>query len=706
MENLKSLEQLLFTILTKTKLSPYVSRKDLKVLRTRIAAEGVAFLTTKLPELDKGLLALCQMQGDLSPSLIPTHNGLDINTARAARNYPAAPSCSTSSEASPVGDACTPVVNTGGPFSWKQEVATSASLENTILSSLSAEVGSLTLPRPSGSSPSGVEEVAGIARERLKTLFSGFSLAKDCVYPRLFVRAWENIFEKDGTLRALDQIDTDAVLLIRQVSHLFYKLELPFTNEQICSTMEAFKQADIEVGEVQYDYGAACPVLTRARLLVRRLLAGVNPLEINPKHGSGSSACGVEPHRRYESFRYIPRLAEVFPYDEYFFYSKSHLVDELHKLTEAEVEDPPAKVVLVPKDSRGPRLISEEPREFMYVQQGLMKLLYDTVASIPAVAGQIGFTDQSRNQDLAHAGSLNGEFATLDLKEASDRVSWELVNYLFPENWVKALGASRSLSTVLPNGDTVTFNKFAPMGSAVCFPVETICFWAIALAACGVNSRSLNRTPTDARGRTLSVSVFGDDIIVPTQHAEKVMRALRSVGLVVNDKKSFLAGPFRESCGGDYFNGNRVVPVRCKAIPTRDDMRSAFRTAEMFNNIIRTYGYERIGYVLEDLFNEMFGFRIPVSNRYRSEGDLDKTSIGLYLIGPYTDVAQHYKRRWNRDLQVTEYYIPCMLGRSYEIDPTGWSLLLRKACLKLSEIKANRIAQPKRYRIKHRWTQL
>jgi len=538
-----------------------------------------------------------------------------------------------------------------------------------------------------------------------RILFPGFALAKDRPYPCLFRRAWENILEKDGTLRPLDEIDTDAVQLIRQVSHLFYKLELPYTDEQICSTMQAFKQADIEVGDIQYDFTAPCGVLTRARRLVCRLLAGVNPLEIDPKHGSGASACGVEPHRRYESFRYIPRLAEVFPYEDYFFYSYAHLADEFHKLEYCWVDDPRAKVVLVPKDSRGPRLISMEPREFMYIQQGLMRLLYDTVDRIPAVAAQIGFNDQSRNQNLARIGSLTGEYATLDLKEASDRVSWKLVQYLFPDNWVRALSASRSLGTMLPNGDHVTFAKFAPMGSALCFPVETICFWAIALAACGVRSRPLNEVPTDDARRPLIVSVFGDDIIVPTQHAEKVIVALQSVGLVVNTKKSFLAGPFRESCGGDYFNGNRVVPVRCKAVPNEHDMHTAFRTAELFNNLIRTYSYERIGLSLELLFEELFGFPIPVSSRYSGD-DMVKTSKGLYLIAPLTDVAQSYKRRFNRALQRYEYRIPCSTVESLTADDADWSLLLRKACLKLDEVEATCIPVPNRNSYKYRWTEL
>lgn len=536
-------------------------------------------------------------------------------------------------------------------------------------------------------------------------LFPGFSKAKGCVYPCLFRLAWANIFEKDGSLRALDEIDTDAVQLIRQASHLFYKLELPYTDAQMCATIEAFKKADIETGQVQYDFTAPCGVLTRARRIVRRLMSGLDPTDIHPRHGSGASACRVEPYKRYESFRYIPRLAEMYPYDEFFFYSPTHLCDELHKLLDSEELDPLARACFVPKDSRGPRFISMEPRELMFIQQGQMRSIYEYVESKSAIAAQIGFLDQSRNQELARIGSITGEYATIDCKEASDRLSWELVQYLFPKTWVKAFAATRSQGTLLPNGDIVTFNKFAPMGSAVCFPVETICFWAIALAACGCHSLPLNRVPTDTARRPLIVSVFGDDIIVPTRHAHKVIGALQSVGLVVNTAKSFLAGPFRESCGGDYFNGNRVVPVRCKAIPTSDDMHTAFRTAEMFNNLIRTYGYERIGLSLELLFEEIFGHRPPVSSRYRDH-DMEKTSRGLYLIGRYTDVAQPYKRRYNRDLQVTEYRIPCSVVEEKDLDYADWSLLLRKACLGITEMEATCIPVPNRNSYKYRWTQL
>jgi hypothetical protein len=534
----------------------------------------------------------------------------------------------------------------------------------------------------------------------------GFANKAGCNYPRFLYLAWRAILEKDGTPKPSKDIDVDAVACIRQVSHLFYKLELPFTESQINSTIEAFKQAEIDVkGQEEIPYGPTEVLLNRARKIVCRLLAGVNPLSIQPKHGSGSSACGVAPHKRYDSFRYIKRLDAVYPYDEYFYFNKSHLVDELYKLADAEEAEPPAKVVLVPKDSRGPRLISEEPREFMYIQQGLMKAMYDRVNGLPAIRGQIGFTDQTRNQRLARLGSRYGTYATLDLKEASDRVSWKLVQTLFPPNWIKALGATRSLATKLPNGELISLSKFAPMGSACCFPVESICFWSIALAACGCDDAYINRLYQNRlTAKDISISVFGDDIIVPTRFYEKVTGALEAVGLIVNSAKSFSVGSFRESCGGDYVYGQPVMPIRCKALP-HNDWRSRFRWAEMLNNIIRLHGYDTVGLACADLYKDLYG-PVPISSRYRESPDLEKTSTGLYLIGLYTDVPSTYKRRWNKRLQRLEHKVPCMEARPITVELDGWSHVLRKSCLKLHEVRADRLALPKRYRIKYRWITL
>jgi hypothetical protein len=383
----------------------------------------------------------------------------------------------------------------------------------------------------------------------------------------------------------------------------------------------------------------------------------------------------------------------------------SHLSDELGKLVDAVEDEPAAKVVFVPKDSRGPRLISEEPREFMYIQQGLMAKLYDTVERQPAIAGQIGFTDQTRNQEMAKQASIDGCHATLDLKEASDRVSVELVARLFPANWTECLMASRSLRTILPDGTEVPLNKFAPMGSACCFPVEAICFWAIALAAIDPGQSYINRL---FKGRLkkddMRISVFGDDIIVPTEHAQTVAGALEAVGLKVNRDKSFWNGFFRESCGGDYFNGHNVTPIRCKALP-ENNARARHRTAELFNNFIRRYGYEHVGLALQLLFEKWYG-PVPVSSRYKNSPEMEKTQSGLYLLGPYTDVPTAYKKRMRHRFQKVEYRIPCIVSRDMYVPADRWSHVLRKHCNKLRDSRVTRVALPKRYRIKYRWTEL
>jgi hypothetical protein len=57
------------------------------------------------------------------------------------------------------------------------------------------------------------------------------------------------------------------------------------------------------------------------------------------------------------------------------------------------------------------------------------------------------------------------------------------------------------------------------------------------------------------------VYVYGDDIVIPTQHVDYVCEYLESFGLRVNRNKSFANSHFRESCGADFFAGQAVKPV-------------------------------------------------------------------------------------------------------------------------------------------------
>jgi len=101
------------------------------------------------------------------------------------------------------------------------------------------------------------------------------------------------------------------------------------------------------------------------------------------------------------------------------------------------------------------------------------------------------------------------------------------------------------------------------MGSAVCFPVEAMVFCTLVFL--GIQDR-LNRrlTKKDVESFLGQVRVYGDDIIVPVDCVGSVIARLESFGLKVNMRKSFWNGKFRESCGGDFYDGLDVTPVRVR----------------------------------------------------------------------------------------------------------------------------------------------
>lgn len=224
-----------------------------------------------------------------------------------------------------------------------------------------------------------------------------------------------------------------------------------------------------------------------------------------------------------------------------------------------------SKVAIVPKNSKKGRIICMEPIENMMVQQGLRKLLYEWIESNPITSGFVNFRDQGINGALALAASRSAFRATLDLKAASDSVSRDLVWLLFPDHVFEWLDSCRSRFAranvgIYKGGKKVgnkwikrKLNKFAPMGSALCFPIEALCFWALAKGAL----QALKADSTD-------VWVYGDDLILPAEYTKEITDLFSKVGLTINSEKSFSTGYFRESCGVDAYQGFDTSPsVRC-----------------------------------------------------------------------------------------------------------------------------------------------
>jgi hypothetical protein len=573
---------------------------------------------------------------------------------------------------------------------------------------------------------------------------SRFKNVKGKAYPLFLSGAWSKILTDDGLL--LPEPNADAVRCIRQLTLMFYKLKLGYTPEQEKSVADAFVQIDASLVDFSLDIvpqgmfhafeDPNVAMLRRARSAVRKLLRRFPAECKKPRHGSGSSACGIKPHHRYGTYRFIPRLDAVVPYRLHMFYNENHAALHYARWYENRVEcEPAAKVVLVEKDSRGPRLISAEPREFMYAQQGYRAQLHRACQQNEAISTQLDCEDQSRNQDAARAASIERMQASIDLSEASDRVSWNMVCYLFPEDWVAAFAATRSLHTVLPDGRRVVFNKFAPMGSALCFPVEAICFWALTHAAVNDGGFFLNRTMNDT---TLPddpvIRVFGDDIICETEMVSDVIHNLEYVGLKVNTDKSYTVGPFRESCGGDYLDGVDVGIVRANNLLgdcLGSDRTPMFRMIDLINNLVQQYGFGTFGKGLLRLARKSYP-DIPICTdanwekllpsgkrvcAWEHEGWLPFYSSrlgfpfiqphnGCVIVAPESDVPGNVQSRWNPSLQRLEFRLWTERAVEHKLSGHGWCQLFRSTLQGSEERTSLFYAVPKRVTSTLGWVEI
>jgi len=63
------------------------------------------------------------------------------------------------------------------------------------------------------------------------------------------------------------------------------------------------------------------------------------------------------------------------------------------------------------------------------------------------------------------------------------------------------------------------------------------------------------------------VGVYGDDIAVRQSSALLLIETLKFCGFRTNVDKTFIHGPFRESCGADFFHGKNVRPFVLDYMP-------------------------------------------------------------------------------------------------------------------------------------------
>lgn len=429
------------------------------------------------------------------------------------------------------------------------------------------------------------------------TTFVGFS--KVGYLPKLFSGFTSQIFDL-GTGKLLNNPSITAIRCIRQLCLMWKKINLPCDESRITQAFTDFVKCENELVDQwrnlddRYKY-----IFQKVSNIVWNTVPYLNTLssvrEIIPRHGKGATAERVSGNQKYSLSRWHSRLESYFPFDAYGISSHS-FIEGISTVEFVEPEqEQPVRVITVPKTLKSPRIIAIEPVCMQYTQQALMRFLVDSFSRSSVLAGHLNFNDQTINQKLAQLGSKDGSNATLDLKEASDRVSVTLVEKML-ENRPDLLGpilATRSTRARLPSGFTLTLKKFASMGSALCFPVESMVFFIIVLVGM-IDELNLPVTYRTVKKLSGSIYVFGDDIIVPSDLAQAVSRSLSSFSMKVNVNKSFFTGKFRESCGMDAYDGQDVTPTYLRRLlPTSRRDYASIISFVSFTNQLYDSGYWR-----------------------------------------------------------------------------------------------------------------
>ena len=423
--------------------------------------------------------------------------------------------------------------------------------------------------------PAFYKHVLGCVEQRHFSPIVGFKTGRKGPLPLFLSGLVCGLFADDGTLRSVRE--SWYLGLIGQVCTFLYKCEFPYTSLQESQRLKKFLEVEDELPETLGRLTDKAETILRNAMELGLLIFRDFSITELPKNGPGATAAMEKAEEKY-NFHFSERIEEYFPYDEWFSTRITESITPficgesgiqvnrtsgglLHVLSHAADlgwDTCPSRGIFVNKDSRGPRYISAEPKEHMWLQQALGRSLMRHCEANPYTAGHINFTDQQVNGQLALNSSSSGEFATVDLEDASDRVSLAVVRLLFPSNVVRLLEACRSNSAVLPDGTRVDLKKFAPMGSACCFPTESIVFYLLSVA-CLSYLRGW-----DFLKASEHVYVYGDDIIIPTWACTTLYEVFPEFCLRINENKSYSKGPFRESCGVDAIDGVVISSVKLR----------------------------------------------------------------------------------------------------------------------------------------------
>lgn len=529
----------------------------------------------------------------------------------------------------------------------------------------------------------------------------------DGYYPPFMRSHFERVFDRDGLL--LKEVDAGAVFNIRQVLRCFQKVEIPCEERLVEKSVKAFFKTDGALRAVSpawydgsftrtvhladaTDWGSDdyLPGVIRDPVQINRQLVtlsqrvadflvslapDLDPRTIIGNHGPGAVADAKYGDDKYVFPTWPERLSSLFPRDEHVAANVGLLpmTEQDYGYHDYNGRELPAKLIPVPKNQEKPRLIASEPTGNQFIQGGINKFLRGWVASSD-FRRSIFFDDQTVSQWRALVASKTSSLATVDLRDASDRLSCWTVERIFRRkpSILAALAASRSAYLVdrkYGNG-FIELHKYAPQGNATVFPLQSITYTILALAAVVYSGPDKVATTRDLAKALQSafdlVTVFGDDIIIPSRALPYLSSLLELCQLEVNGAKSHFSGNFAESCGCDAFRGVDVTPAYVRAIDDKASPGDVASFVEVSNNFWKR-GLFSTSRIIESWVPEEFLRDIPISNT-------ESTPISLYTFSPGTAAR---RVRYNSSLYREECMALVLQTSGGRVRREEWQSLLQ-----------------------------
>lgn len=507
----------------------------------------------------------------------------------------------------------------------------------------------------------------------------GFERIPRGTIPKLFSGMFSEVFEPLSG-QVIEDVNIGTLKNLYQILFLFKKLTVSETSKDklhVKAVRSFFSNDKIAAGVLFPDYEAYRLGVIARFILPELRLSDFG--EIACKHGPGAVSERLKANQKWSAVAdsvFQDRFnTQDFEYDTFATSFDSLLSIELNGLSihakpaqsfDYGASRSSARLVSVDKTCTSRRTITVEPVLNQFIQQGLNVILRDSILKCDILSRCLALSDQTLNQKLALEGSLNGRWSTIDLKAASDLMSLKLVKLVFGSHDIFLRHAIDCRTTHVSVDDVLTpLSKFAGMGNALTFPVQSVVFAVIAISAIlDMTKSKLSKKNLEHAAR--HIRVYGDDIVVDTKYAHQVVNWLKLFGLTVNENKSFLEGNFKESCGVDAYKGIDVTPIYVRAAPDQTSLKPS-DVAGLVSSANRLWlaGLYEAGDLLKVIVEEQLGYALP----------LVSSSSGVLGLVSRQDAS--YATRWCNKLHQMLVRAPVLRQKSHADLLDGWPALLK-----------------------------